>query len=854
MFMVFGTMSVVLILASPGRGSLAFRCMTIMSDRRPQKYFPSSSSLRFSSISSIPTSTFPQLNMATDSRALQRQNSFFQNRDINSSSIDGGASIGQLKFNSDNILTPMIGYSAAAAAASMTVNNGIFAHSSKQQQQSKSNRSGRGCSPNDSDNSNANKGSNNDVIQLSKEEEDLFELLTKVCESSSSDGNKTILRVAGGWVRDKLLATDTFQRNTNVCSKSNNFYSKPGTRLTSKRAAPSKGRQGTSIISNTASSFNGASNDITNNNNRLTRAMDDEDAFQPLDIDIALDDMLGREFADRLNEWLSEHGRERVSVGVVLKNPEKSKHLETATMKVGKFWIDFVNLRAEEYAGDSRIPDLMRIGTAQEDAFRRDLTINALFYNINGRNVEDLTGRGIQDLRRGIVATPLHPLTTLLDDPLRVLRSIRFAARLRFSMDEGLREAARDSRVREALAMKVSRERIGGEVDLMLRSPDPVGAMRLLINLQLAGTVFPVEQIGNEHGGDNADVLLHSTQHQIFNPGLTLLSTAHDYLCDCKHSPPVWCQTKRTMNAMVFEDISAKVMLIDDEEARRILWYSAFLKPHRDNTLLTSPAGNSDPQSGKRGKKAHRSIIMKLMVDELKRPARDAEGVERIIKAADEFTKLINDSASYRGSSSTMVTDPKTVLMHGIFVRPNRQNSDSTYTADIDISEEIECTMLRLNGELMEEVKVNPETTDNKIWKDAMEYRLQCAEVLQHVKSLWRAALILSLSEQLAQLDFDIVIEEDVIDQSQEEVRMGILAQYDAFAASLLQLGLIGIWSQKPVIDGNEMTKDHILPGIPRGPLFRDIMNEQTRWMTIYPGVGKESLIRHMRETYPYFT
>eukprot|EP00553_Chaetoceros_curvisetus_P009785 CAMPEP_0204633412 /NCGR_PEP_ID=MMETSP0717-20131115/27121_1 /ASSEMBLY_ACC=CAM_ASM_000666 /TAXON_ID=230516 /ORGANISM="Chaetoceros curvisetus" /LENGTH=49 /DNA_ID= /DNA_START= /DNA_END= /DNA_ORIENTATION= len=49
-------------------------------------------------------------------------------------------------------------------------------------------------------------------------------------------------------------------------------------------------------------------------------------------------------------------------------------------MKVNSFWIDFVNLRAEEYTEESRIPDLMRIGTAEEDAFRRDLTINSLFY------------------------------------------------------------------------------------------------------------------------------------------------------------------------------------------------------------------------------------------------------------------------------------------------------------------------------------------------------------------------------------------------------------------------------------------------------------------------------------------
>ena len=60
-------------------------------------------------------------------------------------------------------------------------------------------------------------------------------------------------------------------------------------------------------------------------------------------------------------------------------------------MKVGPFWVDFVNLRAEAYTQDSRVPDLMRIGMPEEDAFRRDLTINALFYNANNGQIEDWT-------------------------------------------------------------------------------------------------------------------------------------------------------------------------------------------------------------------------------------------------------------------------------------------------------------------------------------------------------------------------------------------------------------------------------------------------------------------------------
>jgi tRNA nucleotidyltransferase/poly(A) polymerase len=111
------------------------------------------------------------------------------------------------------------------------------------------------------------------------------------------------------------------------------------------------------------------------------------------DIDIAIDDMLGKEFCKKVNEYLESIGEETQGVGIIQSNPEQSKHLETARMRIRGVWVDFVNLRAETYAQHSRIPT-MEFGTALEDALRRDLTINSLFYNINTCSVEDLTGKG----------------------------------------------------------------------------------------------------------------------------------------------------------------------------------------------------------------------------------------------------------------------------------------------------------------------------------------------------------------------------------------------------------------------------------------------------------------------------
>mmetsp|Transcript_4126 Transcript_4126/g.11998 ORF Transcript_4126/g.11998 Transcript_4126/m.11998 type:complete len:165 (+) Transcript_4126:106-600(+) len=116
------------------------------------------------------------------------------------------------------------------------------------------------------------------------------------------------------------------------------------------------------------------------------------------DIDIALDTMSGEEFANHLNEYLTSHGEQRANVAVIRSNPDQSKHLETAKVKYQGIEIDFVNLRSESYASTSRIPEI-EFGTAEEDAVRRDFTINALFYNIGQGNVEDLTGKGLEDLR-----------------------------------------------------------------------------------------------------------------------------------------------------------------------------------------------------------------------------------------------------------------------------------------------------------------------------------------------------------------------------------------------------------------------------------------------------------------------
>ncbi|XP_026190756.1 uncharacterized protein LOC34618569 [Cyclospora cayetanensis] len=183
------------------------------------------------------------------------------------------------------------------------------------------------------------------------------------------------------------------------------------------------------------------------------------------DIDIAIDSITGARFATLLNRWLVSKGKSPHAVGIISKNAAQSKHLETATLTMHPFSLDLVNLRSESYCSNSRIPSTTAIGTPLQDAARRDFCCNALFYNLKTGLVEDWLGRGLDDIRHCILrAASSSPNTTLLEDPLRLLRGVRFAAVLDFRLERTLAAAGADPDIHEALMAKVARERIGVEI------------------------------------------------------------------------------------------------------------------------------------------------------------------------------------------------------------------------------------------------------------------------------------------------------------------------------------------------------------------------------------------------------
>jgi poly(A) polymerase len=160
----------------------------------------------------------------------------------------------------------------------------------------------------------------------------------------------------------------------------------------------------------------------------------------------------------------------------------------TAQVTLPGHLVEFVSARSESYAPDSRKPDV-RPATLEEDLRRRDFTVNTLLMDFDG-NVHDLLGGARADLDARILRTPADPLQTFNDDPLRMLRAVRFAANLGFELAPDLLPAMRQLRSRLASPV-ISVERTAEELRKMLVSERPRLALELLDAGGLLELVLP---------------------------------------------------------------------------------------------------------------------------------------------------------------------------------------------------------------------------------------------------------------------------------------------------------------------------------------------------------------------------
>lgn len=184
------------------------------------------------------------------------------------------------------------------------------------------------------------------------------------------------------------------------------------------------------------------------------------------------------------------------------------KNFGTAQVKINDLEIEFVGARRESYNRNSRKP-IVEDGTLEDDQNRRDFTINALAIGLSKSNFGKLLDpfNGVGDIEHKIIRTPLEPEITYSDDPLRMMRAIRFSSQLGFTIEKESLEAISKNKERIKI---VSKERITDELNKIILSPIPSVGFKLLFDTGLLHFIFPemvklygVETINGKSHKDN---------------------------------------------------------------------------------------------------------------------------------------------------------------------------------------------------------------------------------------------------------------------------------------------------------------------------------------------------------------
>jgi poly(A) polymerase len=190
------------------------------------------------------------------------------------------------------------------------------------------------------------------------------------------------------------------------------------------------------------------------------------------------------------------------------------KSFGTAQLRFDEWEVEFVGARKESYRQESRKP-IVENGTLEDDQNRRDFTINALAISLNADDFGELIDPfdGLTDLRRKMIRTPLEPGLTFSDDPLRIMRAVRFASQLGFDIEPATFEALSQFKDRMGI---VSVERVTEELNKIILSPTPSYGFKLLFHAGLLKSILPelVELQGVEilEGKGHKDNFYHTLQ------------------------------------------------------------------------------------------------------------------------------------------------------------------------------------------------------------------------------------------------------------------------------------------------------------------------------------------------------
>ncbi len=183
-------------------------------------------------------------------------------------------------------------------------------------------------------------------------------------------------------------------------------------------------------------------------------------------------------------EWLR---KKHLTIG----EPVKFKKYGTARMHLKKFpgeEIELVQTRSEKYTDRTSRDPSTAFGSIEDDCFRRDLTINSLYYDISGDRMLDITGKAISDLENHLIRTPWDPEMTFDDDPVRIIRTIRFATRFGWEIDPAAMAAMKKYVSRLEI---ITPERMQSEFDKVLEGATPSRALKLLREVGAIKYIIP---------------------------------------------------------------------------------------------------------------------------------------------------------------------------------------------------------------------------------------------------------------------------------------------------------------------------------------------------------------------------
>ena len=575
------------------------------------------------------------------------------------------------------------------------------------------------------------------------------------------------------------------------------------------------------------------------------------------DVDVALDNTTGVEFAGCVNALLTARGEATSSVGVIEANPEQSKHLETAATRVLGEWIDFVGLRAEVYDDESRIPTI-KAGTPTQDALRRDFTINSLFFNISTESLEDLTGRGLSDLAARLLRTPLPPLITFRDDPLRVLRAVRFATRLGFAFDESLRVAAADAGVAKNLASKISRERVGIELDGMMGGARPIAAVRTLHALNLAHGVFAPPKAALERlfgaltelplSSGAVAVPLGAAVAAKTTATRTMMVSTDAAAQPFEGLPDHWLRA----GADVVSSIDFLCAALGAEGLAQLCAAPPPIEPGTDGgsdvavdllnaLVLADAAATAQPETSA----DHSAALFRVL---------SRDGVHSLLVAAQLLPlAFVFRAAKGTMSKSTRVADalPSVTLLEGL-KRPKKAADDvaallsgavgfALILADPEAA--AVCRAAAAAGTV-----AGAEVGRGSPRRDAVV--LVAGGLLKRdTRELWRGALVLSAAAQCATLRAAAAAAQGTPASSTEAVVAAARAVLDDHAALANAIAgawaLDGCWAWRPPLNGSEL-KSALGAAAVSGPAFGALMEEQSQWHLLNPGGSAEGALEHM--------